>query len=144
MNTHPQRRRPPRLSSLAIPPRQQRMIRRLSRVVDCAQYGSLRRSGEGRRHGEPAQGRFPVYVGEEMERFEVRTDLLGRPAFVQLLRLSADEYGYEQRGVLRIPCPAPLFRRLLAAASSSSEEEEKEKELLRCFPELLQGSSDVS
>ncbi|CAL9103977.1 unnamed protein product [Musa textilis] len=76
------------------------MIRRLSRVVDCAQYESLRRSGKGRRHGEPAQGRFPVYVGEEMERFEVRTDLLGRPAFVQLLRLSADEYGYEQRGRL--------------------------------------------
>ncbi|XP_009408569.2 auxin-responsive protein SAUR71-like [Musa acuminata AAA Group] len=123
------------------------MIRRLSRVVDCAQYESLRWSGKGRRHGEPAQGHFPVYVGEEMERFEVRTELLARPAFVRLLRLSADEYGYEQRGVLRIPCPVPLFRRLLAAASSTEEEEEKkekEKELLRSFPELLLGSSDRS
>ncbi|RZS13157.1 hypothetical protein BHM03_00044691 [Ensete ventricosum] len=115
----------------------------MSRVVDCAQYESLRQAGKGRRHGEPAQGHFPVYVGEEMERFEVRTELLGRPAFVQLLRLSAHEYGYEQRGVLRIPCPVPLFRRLLAAAASSSsssseeEEKEKEKELLRSFPELL-------
>ncbi|URE06269.1 SAUR family [Musa troglodytarum] len=37
----------------------------------------------------------------------------GRPAFLELLRLSSQEYGYEQQGVLRIPFPAPLFRRLL-------------------------------
>ncbi|CAL9772276.1 unnamed protein product [Musa acuminata subsp. burmannicoides] len=101
------------------------MIRRRSRVVDCAQYESLRWSGKGRRHGEPAQGHFPVYVGEEMERFEVRTELLGRPAFVRLLRLSADEYGYEQRGnltmqsaavmdfVMAISLPLLLFSMLL-------------------------------
>ncbi|URE34546.1 SAUR family [Musa troglodytarum] len=55
-----------------------------------------------------------------MERFAVPAELLGRPAFLELLRRSAQEYGYEQRGVLRIPCPAPLFRRLLLLSSSSS------------------------
>ncbi|XP_042385831.1 auxin-responsive protein SAUR71-like [Zingiber officinale] len=65
-------------------------------------------------------GHVPVHVGEEMEWFAVRVELLGRPAFIALLRRSAQQYGYGQRGVLRIPCPVPLFRRLLRLLSSSS------------------------
>ncbi|THU51555.1 hypothetical protein C4D60_Mb06t32260 [Musa balbisiana] len=108
------------------------MIRRMARVADSSSQGESppRRAGkEQRRRGEgaAAEGHVPVCVGEEMERFEVRAELLGRPAFVALLRRSAQEYGYEQRGVLRIPCPAPLFRRLLAASSYA----EAEAELLR-------------
>ncbi|EHA8590758.1 auxin-responsive protein SAUR71 [Cocos nucifera] len=95
-----------------------RLIRRLSRVADSSQYRPLRAGkddgvgGGGRRRRVP-EGHVPVYVGEEMERFAVRAELLGRPAFVELLRRSAQEYGYDQRGVLRIPCPVPLFRQVL-------------------------------
>ncbi|KAJ8484494.1 hypothetical protein OPV22_016979 [Ensete ventricosum] len=108
------------------------MIRRMARVADSSSQcdsPTLRAGKEQRRRGEgaAAEGHVPVCVGEEMERFEVRAELLGRPAFAALLRRSAQEYGYEQRGVLRIPCPAPLFRRLLAASSSA----EAEAELLR-------------
>ncbi|XP_072955877.1 auxin-responsive protein SAUR71-like [Typha angustifolia] len=98
------------------------MIRRLSRVADSSsQYQPLRAPKDRRRRGEVApEGHVPVYVGEEMERFVVRAELLGRPAFAELLRQSAQEYGYEQRGVLRIPCPVPVFRRVLDSLADSA------------------------
>ncbi|WOK99551.1 auxin-responsive protein SAUR71-like [Canna indica] len=130
------------------------MIRRLSRVADSSsRYERLprQRTSNGRRRGDSptagaaaataAQGHVPVYVGEEMERFEIRTGLLNHPAFVELLRRSAQEYGYEQTGVLRIPCPVPLFRRLLAASGSGEAEAE---ELLRSFDEWFLSSEDPS
>ncbi|XP_074573631.1 auxin-responsive protein SAUR71-like [Curcuma longa] len=115
------------------------MLRRLSRVADSSQYEALRRrrrpwqrkERRGAAAAAAAEGHVPVYVGEEMERFEVPTRLLNRPAFVELLRLSAQEYGYEQRGVLRIPCPAPLFRRLLAAEEGKPPPPPAEEELLQ-------------
>ncbi|XP_008806780.2 auxin-responsive protein SAUR71-like [Phoenix dactylifera] len=102
-----------------------RLIRRLSRVADSTQYKPLRAGkeeggGEGGRRGRVPKGHLPVYVGEEMERFVVRAELLGRPAFVELLRRSAQEYGYDQRGVLRIPCPVPLFRQVLYFLTSGA------------------------
>ncbi|CAL9088527.1 unnamed protein product [Musa textilis] len=118
------------------------MIRRLSRVARCSRYEALRKLGKGRRRGV-VQGHVPVYVGEEMERFEVRAELLSRPVFVELLRLAAEEYGYQQRGALRIPCPVPLFRRLLLAASSDGAAEREEAEiLLRSFDVLFLSSVD--
>ncbi|KAK1283078.1 hypothetical protein QJS10_CPB21g01091 [Acorus calamus] len=87
------------------------LIRRLSRVADSSDASkSLRRSSP-----DVPQGHLPVYVGDEMERFVVSADMLSRPIFVELLRRSAAEYGYEQAGVLRIPCPVSLFRRVLRA-----------------------------
>jgi SAUR family protein len=62
---------------------------------------------------EVPEGHVPVYVGEEMARFVVRTELLNRPFFLELLRRSAQEYGYEQRGVLRIPCTVSIFTNVL-------------------------------
>lgn len=89
-----------------------RLIRRLSRVADSSQYQPLGKEAGNRRSRVP-EGHVPVYVGDEMERFAVRAELLSRPGFVDVLTRSAQEYGYEQRGVLRIPCPVPLFQRLL-------------------------------
>jgi SAUR family protein len=61
------------------------------------------------------EGHLPVYVGDEMERFVVSADLLSHPIFVKLLNKSAQEYGYEQKGVLRIPCHVLVFERVLEA-----------------------------
>ncbi|CAA7394171.1 unnamed protein product [Spirodela intermedia] len=107
------------------------LIRRLSRVGDSSQQeerllrGMSPGKGRRRESAEVPEGHLPVYVGEEMERFVVRADLLSRPVFVELLRRSAEEYGYEQRGVLRIPCSAAVFQRvldlLLAGAQPSSD-----------------------
>jgi len=109
------------------------LIRRLSRVADSSQYSLLRpnsqstpsttnarrRSGGSRsahRRGadKPVpEGHVPVYVGDEMERFTVSAELLNRPVFIWLLNKSAQEYGYEQRGVLRIPCHVLVFERVI-------------------------------
>ncbi|QCD86014.1 auxin-responsive protein SAUR71-like [Vigna unguiculata] len=98
------------------------LIRKLSRVGDSSQYTLLRsdsrrprRAGSLRRHVGVPVGHVPVYVGEEMERFVVSAELLNHPVFVKLLNRSAQEYGYEQKGVLRIPCHVIVFQRVLEA-----------------------------
>ncbi|KAM7269765.1 hypothetical protein ACFE04_025262 [Oxalis oulophora] len=59
------------------------------------------------------EGCVPVYVGDEMERFVVSAELLNHPVFIELLNKSAQEYGYEQQGALRIPCGVLVFERVM-------------------------------
>ncbi|CAL9043377.1 auxin-responsive protein SAUR71-like [Musa acuminata AAA Group] len=130
-----------------------RMTRRLSRVADSSQHPALEdtkgphqavRGGEGRQHSRRVpRGHVPMCVGKEMQRFVVRAEILGRQAFLELLHLSAQEYGYEQQGVLRIPFPAPLFHRLLLLLSSSSSDPALE-ELFRSLPDDIPRSSSAS
>lgn len=107
------------------------LIRRLSRVADSAQYSLLRsdsqrpsrrsesflRSSVTRRSKKQTssvpEGHVPVYVGDEMERFVVSAELLNHPVFIGLLNRSAQEYGYEQKGVLQIPCHVLVFERIM-------------------------------
>ncbi|GKV36178.1 hypothetical protein SLEP1_g44338 [Rubroshorea leprosula] len=104
------------------------LIRRLSRVADSSAQYTLLRSDPGRRRqrkgysirGSVArrsvpQGHVPVYVGDEMERFVVSAELLNHPVFIGLLNKSAQEYGYEQKGVLHIPCHVLVFERVMEA-----------------------------
>ncbi|KDP25091.1 hypothetical protein JCGZ_22626 [Jatropha curcas] len=116
------------------------LIRRLSKVADSSQYSLLRSDSQARRcsasrstrRGEsfrclvkPArraggtkpvpEGHVPVYVGDEMERFVVSAELLNHPIFIGLLNKSAQEYGYDQKGVLRIPCHVLVFERVMEA-----------------------------
>ncbi|KAJ1416722.1 Small auxin-up RNA [Sesbania bispinosa] len=101
------------------------LIRKLSRVADSSQQYTLLRSESRRPHRAESfrrkrgaavpEGHVPVYVGEEMERFVVSAELLNHPVFVKLLNRSAQEYGYEQKGVLRIPCHVIIFERVLEA-----------------------------
>ncbi|KAK4753345.1 hypothetical protein SAY87_022143 [Trapa incisa] len=119
-----------------------KLIRRLSRVADStAQYCLLQESGGERRPSRvesfraalassklrrrnssavPA-GFVPVYVGEEMERFVVNAELLNHPVLVGLLEMSAQEYGYEQKGPLKIPCHVLVFERVLEALRLGDE-----------------------
>ncbi|THU65113.1 hypothetical protein C4D60_Mb05t00220 [Musa balbisiana] len=132
-----------------------RMTRRLSRVADSSQHPAMEdtkgphqavRGREGRQHSRRVpRGHVPMCVGKEMQRFVVRAEILGRPAFLELLRLSAQEYGYEQQGVLRIPFPAPLFRRLLLLLSSSSSSSDPAlEELFRSLPDDIPRSASPS
>ncbi|KAK4285692.1 hypothetical protein QN277_002355 [Acacia crassicarpa] len=107
------------------------LIRRLARVADSSQYTLLRSDSHSRRplrvlatgrrnRGQQArtaasEGYVPIYVGDEMKRFEVNAELLNHPIFVKLLNKSAQEYGYAQKGVLRIPCHVFVFERILEA-----------------------------
>ncbi|KAE9585042.1 putative small auxin-up RNA [Lupinus albus] len=100
------------------------LIRRLSRVADSSHYTLLRSDYPLRRNFRRPdkirrsstvvpEGHVPIYVGDEMERFVVNAELLNHPIFVKLLNLSAQEYGYEQKGVLRLPCHVIVFERVL-------------------------------
>ena len=107
------------------------LIRRLSRVGDCASASaSSPRRGGGRkaRAGTTPEGHVPVYVGAEdaaVERFVVRAELLGAPALAELLGRAAQEYGYRHQGPIRIPCPVAVFRRALALVAGGDDEEEE-------------------
>ncbi|XP_020150599.1 auxin-responsive protein SAUR71 [Aegilops tauschii subsp. strangulata] len=108
-----------------------RLFRRLSRVAAAdsssaaaaTAYRQLRapkQAASAAGGAKVPQGHVPVCVGEEggpVERFAVRADLLGRPAFAALLLRAAQEYGYGHPGALRIPCPVADFRRLLVRLS---------------------------
>ncbi|CAK8534720.1 unnamed protein product [Lathyrus sativus] len=117
------------------------LIRRLSRVADSSTYTLLRTdsttTAAATRRRRPSrrgnsfrmevlskirrsstvvpEGHVPIYVGDEMERFVVCAELLNHPIFVKLLNESAQEYGYEQKGVLRLPCHVFVFERVLDA-----------------------------
>ncbi|XP_029124756.1 auxin-responsive protein SAUR71 isoform X1 [Cajanus cajan] len=108
------------------------LIRRLSRVADSSAQYALLRSDSRRQHQQQRcrrapkirrsssaavvpEGHVPIYVGDEMERFVVCAELLNHPVFVKLLNESAQEYGYEQKGVLRLPCCVLVFERVLHA-----------------------------
>lgn len=45
----------------------------------------------------------------------MNAELLNHPIFMKLLNISAEEYGYEQKGVLRIPCNVVVFEKVLEA-----------------------------
>ncbi|KAF5774031.1 putative small auxin-up RNA [Helianthus annuus] len=116
-----------------------KLISRLSRVADSSHYSLLRsdsrfshrsRTPKSRRSGGVPEGHLPVYVGDEMERFIVSADLLNHPIFINLLNKSAQEYGYEQKGVLRIPCHVLVFERVLEAMRLGEEASYEQLQIL--------------
>ncbi|CAL5039911.1 unnamed protein product [Urochloa decumbens] len=79
------------------------------------------RVSDGSVGGGVPRGCVPVLVcdgGEEGERFVVRVEALRHPSFAALLEMAAQEFGYKQEGVLRVPCDVRHFKDVLAAASS--------------------------
>ncbi|XVE61462.1 hypothetical protein DITRI_Ditri06bG0042300 [Diplodiscus trichospermus] len=60
-------------------------------------------------------GFFAIYVGEEEERFVVRTSFLSHPLFKMLLEKSYNEYGFEQRNKLVVPCSVSTFKGVVNA-----------------------------
>ena len=63
----------------------------------------------------PPKGCMAVRVvgpggGEEEERFVVPVGYLKHPLFVALLKAAEDEYGFEQKGAITIPCGVDHFR----------------------------------
>ncbi|PKU65849.1 Auxin-induced protein 10A5 [Dendrobium catenatum] len=71
-------------------------------------------SGKGRL--SPPRGFVPVVVGaydddEDTKRFFVHVKLLKDPFIIELLEMAAEEFGYRQEGVLRIPCKIEHFMR---------------------------------
>ncbi|KAK8498054.1 hypothetical protein V6N13_121443 [Hibiscus sabdariffa] len=122
-----------------------RLIRRLSRVADVSSSSRycILRSDTTARHRTTSlkkqarrsvpEGHVPIYVGEEMELFVVSAQLLNHPVFIALLNKSAQEYGYNQKGVLRIPCHVLVFERVMEALRLGGVESRDLQDLLGSF-----------
>ncbi|RYR55028.1 hypothetical protein Ahy_A06g030281 isoform C [Arachis hypogaea] len=59
------------------------------------------------------KGYLAICVGEELKRFVIPTVYLGHQAFQILLREAEEEFGFQQTGVLRIPCEVSVFESIL-------------------------------
>ncbi|XP_021755011.1 auxin-responsive protein SAUR71-like [Chenopodium quinoa] len=73
---------------------------------------------------EVRRGYVPVLVGkceEEEERFMVPLGWMKHPSIVDLLQLSASEFGYHQQGVIQIPCETLHFRVVMEKISSQKK-----------------------
>ncbi|XP_037459681.1 auxin-responsive protein SAUR71-like [Triticum dicoccoides] len=67
-------------------------------------------------------GCVPVLVvgdgDDDCERFVVRVEAL-RHSLAALLEMAAQEFGYKQEGILRVPCAVNQFRQALTTATAS-------------------------
>jgi len=61
------------------------------------------------------EGYLAVYVGRERRRFIIPTDYLSRPVFRTLLDQAEEEFGFDHKGGLTIPCDTEIFENLLRA-----------------------------
>ncbi|KAJ3686721.1 hypothetical protein LUZ61_015885 [Rhynchospora tenuis] len=63
------------------------------------------------------KGYVPILIGKEKEkeRVLVHTKLLKHPCFLVLLELAVQEFGYDQKGILQIPCEVEQFMLVSAA-----------------------------
>ncbi|KAL2346865.1 hypothetical protein Fmac_000865 [Flemingia macrophylla] len=59
------------------------------------------------------KGYVAVCVGVDLSRFVIPTEYLGHQAFHMLLREAEEEFGFQQTGVLRIPCEVSVFESIL-------------------------------
>ncbi|KAI3940857.1 hypothetical protein MKW92_049473 [Papaver armeniacum] len=62
------------------------------------------------------KGQFAVFAteGNEAKRFIVELDCLNNPAFLKLLEKAEREFGFEQGGVLALPCKPDELKRVLS------------------------------
>ncbi|KAG0467705.1 hypothetical protein HPP92_018697 [Vanilla planifolia] len=64
------------------------------------------------------KGYVPVYVGLEKRRFVIPTSYLGMPVFRQLLEKAEEEFGFDHKGALTLPCEIEVFKYILQVMES--------------------------
>ncbi|KAJ0075843.1 hypothetical protein Patl1_33789 [Pistacia atlantica] len=84
---------------------------KLSRLIGGGGGGRVKRLGGGRPQLVTPRGYVPICVGvnDDTKRFIVHTKALGDADFLGLLYKSAEEYGFCNQGILRIPYEAKEF-----------------------------------
>ncbi|KAL6335521.1 hypothetical protein AAG906_030649 [Vitis piasezkii] len=81
------------------------------------------------------KGFLAVCVGKELKRFIIPTEYLGHQAFGVLLREAEEEFGFQQEGVLRIPCEVAVFEKILEVVEEKRDHVfflDAEKEMIGC------------
>lgn len=61
------------------------------------------------------EGHFVVHTFNDgkLKRFIIELDYLAHPGFLKLLKLAEEEFGFQQEGVLVIPCGPNELQRIL-------------------------------
>ena len=67
------------------------------------------------------KGFLAVCVGKELKRFIIPTDYLRHQAFEMLLQEAEEEFGFQQEGVLKIPCQVSVFEKISKAVEDNKE-----------------------
>uniref|UniRef100_A0A7N0URP2 SAUR family protein n=1 Tax=Kalanchoe fedtschenkoi TaxID=63787 RepID=A0A7N0URP2_KALFE len=76
-------------------------------------FNNISASGSGASSDTVPKGCLAVCVGEELKKFVIPTEYLSHQAFQVLLRDAEEEFGFQQEGVLRIPCEVDVFETIL-------------------------------
>ncbi|XP_071710936.1 uncharacterized protein [Rutidosis leptorrhynchoides] len=74
------------------------------------------------------KGYLAVCVGreeDEMKKFVIPTDYLAHQAFSVLLRDAEEEFGFQQEGILKIPCDVPLFENILKMMTDNKKQHQR-------------------
>ncbi|KAF5767052.1 putative small auxin-up RNA [Helianthus annuus] len=74
------------------------------------------------------KGYLAVWVGRDeggMKKFVIPTDYLAHQAFSVLLRDAEEEFGFQQEGILKIPCDVPLFEKILRMMSDNKKQNQR-------------------
>ncbi|KAL5974191.1 hypothetical protein ACLOJK_030854 [Asimina triloba] len=98
-----------------------KFLKRTLSLTDSSSSASSLSSGGCSDVGAVPKGFLAVSVGEEMKRFVIPTEYLSHRAFSLLLREAEEEFGFQQEGVLRIPCEVPVFERILKVVEQKME-----------------------
>ncbi|XWS16077.1 hypothetical protein CRYUN_Cryun34aG0054600 [Craigia yunnanensis] len=97
------------------------MLRHLLRRRASYRQLNLQGRNKEREGGEAVpKGYVPVMVGteeKELAKFLIHIDMFKNEYFAGLLEMVAQEVGYENPGILRIPCTAECFRNFLIQIS---------------------------
>ncbi|KAK1372369.1 Auxin-responsive protein SAUR71 [Heracleum sosnowskyi] len=67
------------------------------------------------------KGFLAVCVGEEMKRFVIPMTYLRCKAFDILLKEAEEEFGFQQEGILRIPCQVCLFEEIIKLLENNKD-----------------------
>ncbi|KAM3296574.1 hypothetical protein ACQJBY_038755 [Aegilops geniculata] len=92
---------------------------------ETAEAYYLAADARGDRGKKVPKGYLPLaLVGEDGdgdERVMVRIGALKEPCMAALLEMAAEQFGYGQPGVLRIPCDGRQFHRMVSAMCSKTK-----------------------
>lgn len=109
-------------------------LKRTLSFTDASSSSSSSASSVPSTGGVP-KGFLAVCVGEELRRFVIPTVYLSHKAFVTLLRDAEEEFGFQQEGVLRIPCEVSVFENVLRMVEEKKMKKESNNHSL-CSSEV--------
>ncbi|KAH0468523.1 hypothetical protein IEQ34_003556 [Dendrobium chrysotoxum] len=92
----------------------------LGRTLSSSKTSSFSSSSSLVTNGVP-KGFLAVCVGEKKERFVIPTEYLCHRAFSVLLKEAEEEFGFQQEGVLRMPCEVSVFQSVLKVVEKNKE-----------------------